>query len=311
MASIMDYGGEGQSFNSPPLGGPAGWAAAVAAALNNSDITVNDRLAGMLLADLANVASTAPTTGQALLWNGTAWEPGAGGGGGGTGNMRWDGPWSARVATLLGTTLPTGATSTHPVTFEAKPDSVLGRTNAMRFADITRNETTEVVIPITTTVDDQPITVRYLVSSELNYDYFRVLLNGVQYWQWSGIETDYMTAPITGHGLAAGVHNLTLRYMKDSSGDVGDDTAWVSGYAVGGSILGVPYQVGSVISYQGALYILLSGSGSGVPGVSTQWARLGDAVVNAGGAARAWAGTMAEYLALSADPTTLYFITED
>lgn len=312
MASINDYGGDGQTLNNPPLGGPTGWAAAVAAALDGLDTPISARLTAMLLADLANVGSTAPTTGQALVWNGTSWGPATvAGGGGGTGNMRWDGPWSAPTRTLLSSVLPTGATFTHPVTFEAKPDSKAGTTNAMRFADITHRETTDVVIPITTTVDNQTITVRYLVSSEISYDFFRVLLDGVQYWQWAGIEPDYLTAPITGHGLAAGVHNLTLRYMKDSTGDEGDDTAWVGSYTVGGSILGLPYQIGSVVEYQGATYVLLSGSGSGVPGVSTQWARLGSAVINAGDAARAWAGTMAEYLALSADPTTLYFITEN
>ena len=42
---INNYGNAGQPLNSPPLGGPGGWAEAVAAALNNDDTTVNDRIA--------------------------------------------------------------------------------------------------------------------------------------------------------------------------------------------------------------------------------------------------------------------------
>jgi hypothetical protein len=46
MASVNDFGGgTPDRLNNPPLGGPTGWAAAIAAALNNSDTTVNARIA--------------------------------------------------------------------------------------------------------------------------------------------------------------------------------------------------------------------------------------------------------------------------
>ena len=43
--SINDYGGATDSLGSVPLGGPNGWAAAVASALDGSDTSVNARIA--------------------------------------------------------------------------------------------------------------------------------------------------------------------------------------------------------------------------------------------------------------------------
>lgn len=47
MASVTDFGGTSDTLASPALGGASGWAAAVAAALNSDDTTVNDRIDGV------------------------------------------------------------------------------------------------------------------------------------------------------------------------------------------------------------------------------------------------------------------------
>lgn len=45
MGSINSYGGSGDKLSNPPLGGPGGWAEAVAAVLNDNDTTVDFRIA--------------------------------------------------------------------------------------------------------------------------------------------------------------------------------------------------------------------------------------------------------------------------
>jgi len=47
VASVNDYGGAGDPLATPPLGGPEGWAAAVAAALDLRDESVDERLAAL------------------------------------------------------------------------------------------------------------------------------------------------------------------------------------------------------------------------------------------------------------------------
>lgn len=44
MASVNDYGGPTNSLAAVPLGGVGGWAEAVAAALDNSDVSVDSRI---------------------------------------------------------------------------------------------------------------------------------------------------------------------------------------------------------------------------------------------------------------------------
>jgi hypothetical protein len=47
VASVNDYGGAGDPLATPALGGPEGWAAAVAAALDQRDDTVDARIAAL------------------------------------------------------------------------------------------------------------------------------------------------------------------------------------------------------------------------------------------------------------------------
>jgi len=80
------------------------------------------------LADLADVASTAPSTGQVLKWNGTAWEPAADSTGGGTGATY---AISAETATGGVNLRLTGSdASTDDVKFEAGSGITVTRTDA-------------------------------------------------------------------------------------------------------------------------------------------------------------------------------------
>ena len=79
------------------------------------------------------------------------------------------------------------------------------------------------VLTYTHTGPARPYSFWYKVSSEANYDYLTLKLDGVQLAQWSGTVawTEY-----TGT-IPAGSHTLTLTYSKDGSGTSGSDTAWM------------------------------------------------------------------------------------
>lgn len=63
----------------------------------------------------------------------------------------------------------------------------------------------------------------YSVSSELNYDYLRFFIDGVQKGQWSGsVGWNQISLPVT-----AGSHTFKWSYTKDGSVSSGSDTAWV------------------------------------------------------------------------------------
>ena len=79
------------------------------------------------------------------------------------------------------------------------------------------------VLTYTHTGPARPYSFWYKVSSELNYDYLTLKLDGVSLAQWSGTVawTQYSGT------IPAGSHTLTLTYAKDVSGTSGSDTAWV------------------------------------------------------------------------------------
>jgi microcystin-dependent protein len=71
MASIRDYGTiAGETLADPALGGGSGWAAAVAAVLNNSDVSVDERITA-LQASLGPAIAAAVPTGTIVAFAGT------------------------------------------------------------------------------------------------------------------------------------------------------------------------------------------------------------------------------------------------
>ena len=67
------------------------------------------------------------------------------------------------------------------------------------------------------------VTFSYRVSSESNWDTFKILKGKTQIANVSGEKTDYATASVT---LEAG-ESLTFTYSKDARGDGGDDCAYI------------------------------------------------------------------------------------
>jgi hypothetical protein len=95
-------------------------------------------------------------------------------------------------------------------------------TGAARGADVSDGQTTS--MSTTFTLDaTRTISLWYRVSSEANYDYFRILVDGTQQAQFSGTVawTQWTMS------LGAGSHTLELRYVKDGSVSSGEDNAWV------------------------------------------------------------------------------------
>ena len=78
--------------------------------------------------------------------------------------------------------------------------------------------TTSVVAPSATT-----LTFWYRVSSEMNYDYLQVFIDGTMQAEWSGTVAWTMAS----YPLTAGSHTVEWRYTKDVSISVGSDRAWV------------------------------------------------------------------------------------
>jgi hypothetical protein len=79
----------------------------------------------------------------------------------------------------------------------------------------------------------------YSIDSEANWDFLRVLVDGVQVGSWSGAGAwAHANFPLT-----AGAHTLTFRYAKDGSGSIGLDRAWIDDLyitATGGAFLPDP-----------------------------------------------------------------------
>lgn len=78
-------------------------------------------------------------------------------------------------------------------------------------------------LSVTIPTGGSPFSFNYRVDSEANYDYLRFYIDGVQQSQWSGT-----VAWATYSGtLTAGVHTLSWKYEKDSSGNTGLDAAFI------------------------------------------------------------------------------------
>ncbi|MDD4849670.1 MAG: hypothetical protein PHO10_03100 [Gemmiger sp.] len=74
------------------------------------------------------------------------------------------------------------------------------------------------------------LALNYAVSCESNYDWFSILLDGVQVVHTSGIVgwTDYTAS------LTAGSHSLRFDYSKDASGNGGSDAGAIGYLRIGG-----------------------------------------------------------------------------
>lgn len=96
--------------------------------------------------------------------------------------------------------------------------------------------------------NDSDITISFRQSSEQNYDYGEIseldqYLNQDQYEDtdyvvWSGKEYSDIEDSITYSNVTAGYHFFTVKYIKDSSAESGDDTFEITAITIGGGSAG-------------------------------------------------------------------------
>ena len=93
--------------------------------------------------------------------------------------------------------------------------------SAVQSAAITHNQSTFLA-----TVFTGPGTLRFYwkVSSETNYDYLRLLLDGVDQGGAISGNVDWVQRTLT---IPAGIHTVSWQYSKDGSVNVGSDAGWV------------------------------------------------------------------------------------
>ncbi|MFM8418502.1 MAG: immunoglobulin domain-containing protein, partial [Verrucomicrobiota bacterium] len=116
------------------------------------------------------------------------------------------------------------------------------------------------------------------VSSELNYDFLRFYVNGVEV---TGLRlSGSMEWTQQSHALPSGFHTLRWAYTKDDVVTGGADAAWLDSLSfMMPPVLAV--QPSGVTVSQGST-ILLEAKGGGGPGTSVAWSRGGTAIANGG-----------------------------
>jgi hypothetical protein len=116
--------------------------------------------------------------------------------------------------------------------WERSTDQAHGGTTALRSAVITHGGSTESTMTVTVPSGstDVILSLWYRISSELDYDYFRLLVGGQEVISGSGeVGWTQYSQPLPDGG---GSYTLTFRYEKDSSESAGADAAWVDDISV-------------------------------------------------------------------------------
>jgi hypothetical protein len=128
--------------------------------------------------------------------------------------------------------------------------------NTLRSGQIGNSGISETTLTVTL-VEAGSIAFSYIVSSEANYDWLIVLVDGTEVLKKSGIGTSTFT-DFT-YELASGTHTIVLRYTKDGSQSRGND-AGAFGYLL---FTGVepPYAKKYLLSdFDGKIYTLADGT---------------------------------------------------
>jgi hypothetical protein len=134
-----------------------------------------------------------------------------------------------------------------------------------RAATITHNQVSAMSATFTLTTTTT-ISFWYRVSSEINFDFFRVILDGVEVNRYSGTVgwTQWTRS------VPAGAHTLTLVYSKDGSVNGGSDTVWVDDVNLGSGNVG----------FESNLAPFTAATGFAIPAQS--WSNVADALVARG-----------------------------
>lgn len=195
------------------------------------------------------------TVGQVLTKNsGTpgdySWKDATASGGGGA---RFRGDWGGLAPVNFENGIPTNFSfDVAGATVVDVADAGVGLTKALRFRPIDDNETTyfefSAVVP-----SDGTYHIRFMASSELDKDRLIVRLDGVEVASGSGIAEVFEARSFP---IAAGTHAVRVSYSKDSSGQQGDDTVYVSqlSFQESGS---TAYVAGDTVEHAGSVWLCL------------------------------------------------------
>lgn len=148
-----------------------------------------------------------------------------------------------------------------------QPDATAGTLNAIKTRPIANSG----VCYLEQTVDfvsDTPFKVRYKVSSESGFDFFRVLVDGSVVYSDSGNTGAYEEYSTT----LTGVHTIRYQYSKDTSGSAGDDCTYISQITYK-QALANPFIYGDTVTYGGFTYFCLEDGTTDEPGAvdTTGW----------------------------------------
>lgn len=105
-----------------------------------------------------------------------------------------------------------------------QPDSTL-HTKALRAKVITYNQYTQFSFNINTLSTNGSFSIRTKVSSEQDYDFFSVFIDGLEAAARSGQDGGYVNISFD---LFPGVHNIVFKYSEDFTVSSGHDTVFIS-----------------------------------------------------------------------------------
>lgn len=146
-----------------------------------------------------------------------------------------------------------------------QPDTTAGTLNAIKTRP-TANSGLCYLEQTVNFVSDTPFKVRYKVSSESGFDFFRVLVDGVAVYSDSGTSGVYEEFSTT----LTGIHTVRYQYSKDAGGIAGDDCTYISQITYK-QVLANPFVYGDTVTYSGTTYFCLADGTSQEPGTGDEW----------------------------------------
>lgn len=223
----------------------------------------------------------APNDGKLYGRKNAAWSEVVSSGGGGGDGARFKGDWGALPVVkewqFEDGVMPSDFAWTSPVgpgSIVVQPDVVEGLSRAIQFPDIEGGTSAYFDVPVTVPLGGANLVVRSWVSSELNYDLFRVFVDGVEKLRRSGqTDTAFNEDTIL---LDAGERTLRFQYSKDGGGDQGQDTAWISKISIDALALEETYVAGDTVKHDSKYWLcLVDGTAQEPSSTAAAWALIG------------------------------------
>lgn len=198
----------------------------------------------------------------------------------GEGNMLWRGEWSQGLVEVTETFdgYPLGPLAREgwavggagTATIVTSADPGIGTTRALRLkAPMAGAVTARRYID-----HASPVTVRYRVSSEWNYDWFKVYLNDVERFRDAGDQGAVWKSTTIENvsDIPNEQAKLLFGYYPDGSGQVGEDLVEISSFThMQEPADDAGYMRGHVVSCNDVVYVSTTDDNADVPGTSLAW----------------------------------------